>query len=105
MEERQDIADDVIFLSDAELKRCTESERNNYFDYLKREQWRRDPVRWGEERLGETYWSKQKEIMSAVVKHRRVAVRSCHDVGKSFSVARIVCHWLDTNPPGTAFAV
>jgi phage terminase large subunit len=32
-------------------------------------------------------WSKQREILSALVKHRRVAVRSGHGLGKSFTAA------------------
>jgi hypothetical protein len=64
-----------------------------------------DPVRWVTERLGQTVWSKQREILKAIRDHRRVAVRSCHGVGKSFLAAAAVAHWLDTHPPGEAFVV
>jgi hypothetical protein len=50
-------------------------------------------------------WSKQVEISNALVRNRRVAVRSAHDTGKSFSASRLVSWWLDVHPPGTAFAV
>lgn len=64
-----------------------------------------DPVRWVEERLGQTVWSKQREILNSVRDHRRVAVRSGHGVGKSHVASLIACWWLDTHPPGEAFVV
>lgn len=64
-----------------------------------------DPALWASERLGEFFWSKQVEIAQSVVEHRRTAVKSCHDVGKSFSAARIAAWWLDTHPAGEAFVV
>ncbi|MFG2269126.1 hypothetical protein ACGFNY_05050 [Streptomyces chartreusis] len=65
----------------------------------------RQPVRWVEERLGQTVWSKQREILNAVRDHRRTAVRSGHGVGKSWTAALVACWWLDTHPPGEAFVV
>lgn len=64
-----------------------------------------DPVRWVRERLRQTVWSKQREILAAVRDHRRTAVRSGHGVGKSWTAALVVCWWLDTHPPGEAFVV
>jgi hypothetical protein len=64
-----------------------------------------DPVRWVRERLRQTAWSKQREILTALRDHRRVAVRSCHGVGKSHIAAVAVAHWLDTHLPGEAFVV
>lgn len=64
-----------------------------------------DPVGWVQERLRQTVWSKQREILAAVRDHRRVAVRSGHGVGKSWTAALVVCWWLDTHPPGSAFVV
>lgn len=63
------------------------------------------PDMWVQRRLKEHLWSKQREILRAVAKHRRVAVKSCHEVGKSFTAARVVGWWLDSNPIGEAFAV
>lgn len=63
------------------------------------------PVRWVQERLRQTVWSKQREILGAVRDHRRTAVRSGHGVGKSWTAALVVCWWLDTHPPGEAFVV
>jgi len=69
------------------------------------DRWRNDPVAWVRERLGQTVWSKQGEIMAAVREHRRTAVRSSHGVGKSWSAALIACWWLSVHEPGTAFVV
>jgi hypothetical protein len=64
-----------------------------------------DPVGWCEQRLGETLWSKQREIAESVRDHRRTAVKSCHNAGKSWIASRIAAWWLDTHPPGEAFVV
>jgi hypothetical protein len=56
----------------------------------------RDPVGWVRDRLGEFLWSKQREILEAVVRYRYVAVKSAHDTGKSQSASRAVAWWLDT---------
>lgn len=64
-----------------------------------------DPVTWDETKLKDTLWSAQKKILNAVATHRKVLVRSCHDVGKSFIASRIVGWWIDTSPPGEAFAI
>ena len=56
------------------------------------EEWPNDlpPVGWE----GEYYpiWSKQREILEALVKHRRVTVRSGHGLGKSFIAAICVLY-------------
>ncbi|CAJ61385.1 hypothetical protein FRAAL2741 [Frankia alni ACN14a] len=68
--------------------------------------YRDEPVRWARDRLGGVHlWSKQQEIINALRVHRKVAVPSCHDAGKSFVAAAAVAHWLDTHPPGSAFAI
>ncbi len=64
-----------------------------------------DPVGWVKDKLGETLWSKQRDICESVVRHRRTAVRSCHNGGKSRVASRIAGWWLDTHPPGEAFVV
>lgn len=64
-----------------------------------------DPVKWIKERLGEFLWSKQLEIAAAVPAHRRVAVHSAHDTGKSFLAARLIAWWLTEHEPGDAFVV
>jgi hypothetical protein len=74
-------------------------------DQLQRELHRADPVAWIAERLGETVWSAQRLIARAVRDHRRVAVRSAQDVGKSRIASRLACWWIDVHPLGTAFVV
>lgn len=71
----------------------------------KRHLWVDDPVLWVEDRLAEHVWSKQSEVMHALKAHRRVAVRSCHGVGKSHIASRAAAWWLDAHPPGSAFVV
>lgn len=64
-----------------------------------------DLVGWVHDRLGEHFWSKQREIADALVQHRRVAVKACHGPGKSFFAARTAAWWVDTTPVGDAIAV
>lgn len=64
-----------------------------------------DPVAWVRDRLGEHLWSKQRQIVQSVVDNRLTAVKSCHDVGKSFVASRATCWWLEVHPPGEAFVV
>lgn len=65
----------------------------------------RDPVEWARRKLGLHLWSKQRDIASSVKANRRTAVKSCHDVGKSFIASAIAAWWIDTHPPGEAFVV
>ena len=64
-----------------------------------------DPVGWVRDRSREHLWSKQRQIAESVVTNRRTAVKSCHDVGKSFIASRIAAWWIDAHPPGEAFVV
>lgn len=72
---------------------------------LQRRSWQEDPRIWIRERLKETSWSKQDEILVSVRDRRKTAVKSCHAVGKSWLSSRIAAWWLDVWPPGTAFVV
>jgi len=67
--------------------------------------YRADPIAWVTDRCGEFAWSKQREIMRSLLDHRRVAVRSCHGVGKSHIASRVAAWWLDVHEPGDAFVV
>lgn len=73
--------------------------------YPEASRWATDPAGWVRARLGEHLWSKQVEIAKSVLAHRSTAVKSCHDVGKSFIAARVAAWWLDTHRPGDAFVV
>lgn len=60
---------------------------------------------WALRRLGETFWSAQREIADSLRDHRYTAVQSCHDSGKSYIASRAAAHWIDTHPDGDAFVV
>lgn len=64
--------------------------------------WRHDPVGWAVERARVELWSKQREILEAVRDHPRVAIRSCHSAGKSYTMGLLTCWWLDAFPIGEA---
>jgi hypothetical protein len=68
-------------------------------------EWANDPIGFNEVVLRGFFWSKQKEVSNALVHHRRVAVRSCHDVGKSALAARIATWWICAHPPEDVFVV
>ena len=67
--------------------------------------WGVDPVGWVQRRLGETIWSKQRDILESVRDNRRTVVRASYDVGKSWSASRLAAWWLDTHAAGSAFVV
>jgi hypothetical protein len=62
-----------------------------------------DPVGWARDKQGVHLWSKQREIGESVVANRRTAVKSCHDVGKSFVAGTLAQWWVDVHPAGEAF--
>ncbi len=64
-----------------------------------------DPAGWVRDVTGEHLWSKQVEIAEALERHRKVAVKAGHGVGKSFFAGRAVAWWLDVHADGEAFAV
>lgn len=55
-----------------------------------------DPVLFGSEVLGETWWSKQREIAISVRDNERTAVKSGFDLGKSFIAARLAAWFLSS---------
>lgn len=67
--------------------------------------WETDPVGFIEDGLGETLWSKQKEILQSLVENKRTTVPACHAPGKSHLAARAVAWWMSVHPPGTAIAI
>lgn len=60
-----------------------------------------DPVAWVRFAFGVELWSKQQEILYAIRDHKRVAVRSGNDVGKTFSAA-VAALWMLFNFPPCA---
>jgi hypothetical protein len=67
--------------------------------------WRADPVLWGRERLGVELWSGQERIAREVQRTRRVAVPTCHGIGKDFTASLLAAWVIDTHDPGDAFVV
>lgn len=72
--------------------------------WLPRPSFESDPVAWADDKAIEL-WSKQREILEALVGHEQVAVPSCHSAGKSFTAAQATAWWLDSHPRGSAFVV
>jgi hypothetical protein len=64
-----------------------------------------DPVLWVQKRLGDHIWSGQQDIMRALVDNRKLAVKTCHGIGKSFIASVITAWWLEAHAPGEAFVV
>jgi hypothetical protein len=67
--------------------------------------YRSDPVKFVEEGLKETLWSKQREILASVRDNKRTVVPACHAPGKSHIAARAISWWVSSHEPGTAMAV
>jgi hypothetical protein len=57
-----------------------------------------DPVAWGNDLLGAKYWEWQEEAMLALAHKRFVAIRSGHNVGKTFLLSNIITWFLTCHP-------
>src|ERR1700736_3080499 len=53
-----------------------------------------DPVLFASHVLGVEVWGKEAEILQSIKNNRRTAVKACHGVGKTFSLAIAVLWWL-----------
>jgi phage terminase large subunit len=62
--------------------------------------WRADPVAFFRECLGIEPWSRQIDILRAVQRRKRVAVRSGHKVSKSLTAAGLAIWWVVCKPRG-----
>lgn len=60
------------------------------------ERYKTDIKLWAKDKLGYHLWNKQVEIADAILKYKRVAVKSGHGVGKSFVASIIAAWWVDT---------
>ena len=63
--------------------------------------WRENPNSLIEHQLGLKLWSKQREIIEALSKERRVAVRSCNGSGKTYTAAAVAIWWLMVHESAT----
>lgn len=73
-----------------------EQAKTNALTLQKQEMYKTDIKLWAKERLGIHIWSKQREIAEAIVKYKKVAVKSCHGSGKSYFASILVAWWVDT---------
>ena len=65
---------------------------------------RASPVRFAQEALGVTLWSKQEEVLEALKNHKRVAVRSGNGLGKGFSAAVAILWFLCCHDPAVVLS-
>ena len=54
----------------------------------------RDPVLFANQFLGVSLWDREAEILQSIKDHRRTAVKACHGVGKTFTLAIAALWWL-----------
>jgi hypothetical protein len=54
----------------------------------------RDPVLFATHVLGIDLWPREMEILRSIKQHRRTAVKACHGVGKTFTLAAATLWWL-----------
>jgi Transposase, Mutator family len=63
-----------------------------------------DPVGCATNRLGQLWWSGQREIAEMMVRNRYSAIRASHDVSKSHTVSKFAWWWIDVHPPDRSLA-
>lgn len=76
------------------LLQAAEAKRQEFARY------RDDPVGFIERVLGVRLWARQREIARGVARHKRVAVRSGHKVGKSTLLVGLALWWVCTRADG-----
>lgn len=67
--------------------------------------WRDTPSGFVEDVLGESIWSKQRDVLDAIVTHKRVAVPAGFGVGKTHLAARAAVWFVNVYPVGTALCI
>lgn len=67
--------------------------------------YRRKPAEFVTEVLGETVWSKQREVLEALAVHDRVVVPASHSVSKTHTAARVAAWWVSVYEPGTSLVI
>lgn len=60
----------------------------------------RDPVLFARILLGADLWKSQREILAAVARHSRVAVKASHSSGKTYAIALASLWWLTAHRDG-----
>lgn len=69
------------------------------------QKYRDDPTEFVTELLGETVWTKQREVLAALRDNNRVAVPASHSVSKTHTAARCAAWWTSVHPPGTSLVI
>lgn len=59
-----------------------------------------DPVLFASHVLGVDLWAREVEIVQTIKSHRRTAIKACHGVGKTFTLAVSALWWLARYPEG-----
>ncbi len=59
-----------------------------------------DPVLFASHVLGVDLWAREVEIVQSIKSHRRTAIKACHGVGKTFTLAISALWWLARYPEG-----
>ena len=59
-----------------------------------------DPALFATHVLGVNLWQREAEILQSINNHRRTAVKACHGVGKTFTIAVAALWWLARYPEG-----
>jgi len=54
----------------------------------------KDPVLFATQILGANLWQREVEILQSIQHHRRTAIKACHGVGKTFTLAHAALWWL-----------
>src|SRR5208337_1133731 len=60
----------------------------------------RDPILFAKHILGVTLWDGEAEILRSIQHRRRTAIKACHGVGKTFTLAVAALWWLARYPEG-----
>jgi hypothetical protein len=92
-------------LLELQQTRARAAELRRQADLIEAARYLADPVAWAREVPEHYLWSKQREIIEALRTHRRVAVKSCHGVGKSDIASVAAAWWIATHPPDRVFLV
>jgi len=59
-----------------------------------------DPVLFASHVLGMDLWAREVELLRTIKSHRRTAIKACHGVGKTFTLAVAALWWLARYPEG-----
>jgi hypothetical protein len=67
--------------------------------------WADDPIGFTEDIIGETTWSKQKQVLGGIPNHKRIGVPSAFGTGKTHLAGRAALWRALVYPPGTSLTI